>query len=333
MTRRRMVSVIVVGGLIAAGAVVIGRSAWSRGTARTLAHLRQQDGDGAALPGTFSPAQIEDLPPPVRRYFAFVLRDGQPVIARARLRWSGGFQSRPAAGWAPFTALQHFTTRPPGFVWEARIHMLPLLPVHVRDSYLGATGSMLGSIGGLVPVVDQRGTPELAQSALARWLGEAVWFPTALLPGGGVEWEAVDDSTARATVSDGDVRVSAEFRFASTGEITRMTAMRYRDVGGTAVLTPFEGSYGRYERRAGVMLPAEAEVAWVLPEGRFPYWRGSLESVEYEPYAAAAEVTAALPPAAATNRAEHIRRRTSATSPERARRSPAPPRSRPARTP
>ena len=81
------------------------------------------------MPGKFSPAQIEDLPPPVRRYFAFVLRDGQPVIARARLRWSGGFQSRPGAGWAPFTALQHFTTRPPGFTtrrifyaWSVQLH-------------------------------------------------------------------------------------------------------------------------------------------------------------------------------------------------------------------
>ena len=61
-----------------------------------------------------------------------------------------------------------------------------------------------------------------------------------------------------------------------------MTALRYRDVNGTAVLTPFEGRYERFERRAGVMRPAAAEVAWLLPEGRFAYWRGQPADVTYE---------------------------------------------------
>src|SRR5690606_1835390 len=125
--------------------------------------------------------------------------------------------------------------------------------------------TMLGRVAAVLPVVDQGSTPEMAESALARWLGEAVWFPTAFLPGGAIRWEQVDDRTARATVTDGRFRATADFHFASTGEIERMTAMRYRDVGGTAVLTPFEGSYGVYERRSGVMVPAEAEVAWQLP--------------------------------------------------------------------
>src|SRR5690606_9820859 len=96
-----------------------------------------------------------------------------------------------------------------------------------------------------------------------------------------VRWESVDDSTAIATVRDGDIHAMAEFHFAPTGEITRMTAMRYRDVNGTAVLTPFEGRYGEYEQRSGVMVPMEADVAWQLPEGEFPYWRGSPRDVEY----------------------------------------------------
>jgi hypothetical protein len=160
--------------------------------------------------------------------------------------------------------------------------MLPPVPVHIRDSYRGRTGAMLGRLGAVVPVVDEGGTPQIAESALGRWLGEAAWFPTALLPGGAVRWEAIDDSTARATVSDGEVRASAEFHFAPTGEIARVTMQRYRDVDGSAVLTPFEGEYAAYERRNGVMIPTRAEVAWLLPEGRFTYWRARPERIEYE---------------------------------------------------
>lgn len=226
-----------------------------------------------------------DLPEPVARYFAFALPSDPVRIRTARIRWTGEFQMRPGAGWSSFEAEQHFTASPPGFVWDARIHMAPLVPVRVRDGYVAGRGTMLGRVGGLVTVVDQGGTPEMAASALARWLGEAVWFPTALLPGAaqgeGVQWEALDDSTARATLSDGGTTISAEFHFAPTGEITGMTALRYRDVNGTGVLTPFEGRYRDYARRNGVMIPMSAEVAWLLPEGRFPYWRGQPVEVEY----------------------------------------------------
>ena len=284
MRRRVLVSGVLIGACVAGGAVAlaIGRSMWNRETARAVAALpgdtTRLDGGGEALPN----GMLDSLPPPVARYFARVLPAERRWIRAATVEWGGEFRMRPGGGWATFEAVQHFTSRPPGFVWDARIRMIPLTPVRVRDSYRSGAGTMRARVGGLVTVVDEGHTPEMAQSALARWLGEAVWFPTALLPGRGIHWEAVDDSTARATVTDGRVSATAEFRFAPGGEITRMTAMRYRDVEGAAVLTPFEGDYGEYVRHAGVRVPATAEVAWMLPEGRFPYWRGRLVRLDYE---------------------------------------------------
>jgi hypothetical protein len=287
------------GGLAAAAAAAVaaGGLVWRRATEQSVSGLMRRvmtEEDAAVAPsagrppavGTFSQARLDELPPPVARYFAFALPTGQRRIRAARIRWAGEFQLRPGGGWRPFTAEQHYTAEPPGFVWDAAIRMMPLVPMRVRDAYVSGDASMLGRMGGVVPIVDVGGTPEIASSALARWLGEAAWFPTALLPpdgpGDGVRWEPVDDSTARATVTDGATRVQAEFHFAHTGALTTMTAMRYRDVGGTAVLTPFEGSYGDYRRRDGLMIPMSAEVAWLLPEGRFPYWRGHPVEVHYE---------------------------------------------------
>lgn len=82
-------------------------------------------------------------------------------------------------------------------MWDARIRSAPLLDVRVRDSYLGGA-AMLGKLAGVVPVVDRAGSPELASGALLRYLAELPWLPMALLPGGGLSWQAVDDSTARA---------------------------------------------------------------------------------------------------------------------------------------
>jgi hypothetical protein len=275
------VAVLVAG---AALALASGASVWRRSSrhlvTRLLEGVSSQQGideETALVP--------DDLPAPVERYFAFALPSRMDRIYSARIRWTGEFQMRPGAGWSAFDAEQDFTAFPPGFVWDARIRMMPLVPVRVRDSYMAGQGTMLGKVGGLVTVVNQSGSPEMASSALTRWLGEAVWFPTALLPRAtrddGVQWEAIDDTTARATIRDGASEASADFHFAPTGEITSMTALRYRDVNGASVLTPFEGRYRDYERRDGIMIPMHAEVAWLLPKGRFAYWRGHPAEVRY----------------------------------------------------
>jgi hypothetical protein len=221
------------------------------------------------------------MPAPVARYFAFALLPGQPLVRTARLEWEGEFRLSPKGRWSPFRAEQHFTARPPAMAWDAAIRMAPLVNVRVRDRYLGGEGSMHVTVAGLVPVVDVHGTPEMAAGALARFLGESVWLPTALLPDEQLAWSAVDDGRARATLTDGAVIVSADFHFGPRGEVERVTGERYRDVDGRGVLTRWEGRLWDYERVHGVMVPRRGEVAWLLPEGPFAYWRGRLMAAEY----------------------------------------------------
>jgi hypothetical protein len=132
------------GALILAAALAFGiaRYAWNRATAGAIAGLLDDvhRGMDERKPGV-APTQLEELPAPVERYFTFALPHGQPRIRTARIRWSGEFQSRPGGGWEPFTALQHFTTEPPGFVWDAQIHMLPITYVRVRDAYQSGNGT------------------------------------------------------------------------------------------------------------------------------------------------------------------------------------------------
>jgi len=235
----------------------------------------------AAAPSTFDPSRLACLPAPVARYLAFALSPGQRIIARAHLRSSGTFAAKPNA-WAVFTAEQEVRTEPPEFVWHARIAMLPLIPVRVRDRYVGGEGSMRAAVAGLVPIVNQHGTPEMAAASLQRFLAEAAWYPTVLLPGEALSWSAIDDRTARVMLTDGPTTVSLDVTFGSAGEIETVSTMRYRDVKGTPVLTPWVGHHGDYQRLNGMMIPTSGEVAWVLPTGREPYWRGRLVSAMFD---------------------------------------------------
>lgn len=88
-------------------------------------------------------------------------------------------------------------------------------------------------------LVNQPGTPHTAESALQRFLGEAIWLPTTLRPSAGVTWSQFSADRATATLTDRDNRASIDFCFGNNGEITGCSALRYRDVGDHSVLTPW----------------------------------------------------------------------------------------------
>ena len=260
---------------------ILGGKSWKRQTAREIERLSTNASRSSSPAPRYDRASIAGLPAPVRRYFDLVLTDGQPVVARACIDWEGEFTMRPRR-WSPFTATQHYRVKPPGFVWDARIWMTGVLPVLVRDSYAEREGSLRAAIGGIVKVADERGTIDLARGELLRYLGEAVWFPTALLPCAGVTWTAINEHTATATLSDDEVTVSLDAHFGASGEIEAISALRPRLVAGVSVVTPWIAHVCNYTRRHGMLIPMRGEVEWQLPTGTLPYWKGRVVDVQYD---------------------------------------------------
>jgi len=131
--------------------------------------------------------------------------------------------------------------------------------------------------------VSQRDTPEVAAGELMRFLGEAAWYPTALLPSQGVRWQPVDDHSPLATLVDGSVSVSLVFQFGSDGLIeTVRSERRIRVVDARSVPTPWLGRWSDWQKLNGVRVPTRGEVAWLPPGGPLPYWRGELTGIRYE---------------------------------------------------
>lgn len=263
-----------------AGVIAVAGWRWRARTREAVARLRVP----ASPAARFSASELEGLPAPVRRYFLAVLREGQPVFRRARFSQEGDFLVNPKKnGWGPFTATEDFSSQPPGFVWDARIRMAPGVSVQVRDSFVEGTGSMHGSVLGLFPVVSVEGTPEIAAGALHRYLAEAVWFPTALLPSQGVVWTPIDERSARASLTAGGTTVGLDFRFGADGLVESVfTPERARDVDGHAVPTPWQGHFFDYEERGGMRIPLGGEVGWLLPEGPQVYWRGRITGAAFD---------------------------------------------------
>jgi uncharacterized protein DUF6920 len=264
----------------AASARLVAARRWNATSAALVRELEQRSAASTTRLGLS--AELAALPRPVQRYLRAALGDDPPTIQFARIEHAGEFLLKPPNEWRSFTSIQYIATQPPGFVWDARIRMAPGLDVTVRDALVAGRGSMLGRVAGIVTVVDVKDTPDITSGALHRYLAEAVWVPTALLPSAGVQWSAIDDSTARATLGVAQTSVSLDFHFGRDGLIERVfTPARMRDVAGRGVPTPWEGRFQRYERRGAFLVPVEGEVAWQLPEGRQAYWRGKVTDVRY----------------------------------------------------
>jgi hypothetical protein len=161
--------------------------------------------------------------------------------------------------------------------------MMPGLPVRVHDAYVAGEGILHASVLGLFTVADMRGTRAVAEGELMRFFAEAAWYPTALLPSQGVRWEPRDDRSAYATLTERDISITMLFTFDRRGLIETVRAeARGRTVGGEVIPTPWVGRHWNYEERNGMRVPLDGEVAWQLPEGEKPYWRGHITETDYE---------------------------------------------------
>lgn len=272
--------------LAAVGLSVYGDRRWrvaTRALASTLEACRI-DGKSTATPTHYDARELNGLPAPVQRYFRAVLKDGQPIIAAATIDVSGRFNLSPSGEqWKPFTSRQRVITRRPGFLWDARISMLPGMTVRVVDSYIAGLGLLHAAIQGLYSVARIHGEGEIAHGEFMRWLAEAAWYPTALLPSQGVRWEAVDEHSANATLVDGPITLALQFRFDDAGLIASFRAeARGSMVGKELVMAPWVGHWSNYQTQDGMRVPFTGEVAWMRPEGRKSYFVGSVSSLRFE---------------------------------------------------
>lgn len=254
--------------------IAAGMMSWNKDTAARTTLLAS----GTAV-AVVSPADFAALPPAVARYFARSLQDGRRRVRSAIATQHAEFFINGA--WRDLRATQHFRATPPGFVWDARIQMAPLMPASVRDAYVDGRGSMQASMFGLYTIVDQANLPELNAGALQRFLGEAIWIPTALLPSAAVRWSPRDDRSASVSITDHGLTVSLVFEFNSDGDVVRISGDRYKESNGAYTLQPWLITCGDHTERSGVRIPLSCEVAWAGRNGPEPYWRGRLVSIDY----------------------------------------------------
>ena len=221
--------------------------------------------------------QLDSLPARVARYLRWAIPEAHSMRL-VRIRQRGTLRTDVQSDrWMPFEAEHLVTPSPIGFLWNARVTVAPLLHVRVRDAYIDGSGSGHVSLMSAFRISAAADTPEINSGSLHRFLAEAVWCPVALLPSPKLRWSAIDANSAVATLTDHDISVSLEFRFAERGEVTAIyTPARWGTFGGKYEQKPWEGHFRDYERRNGFWVPREGDVGWYVDDEWRPVWKGTV---------------------------------------------------------
>jgi len=175
--------------------------------------------------------------------------------------------------------MSDYTTDPPAFIWHGSIEFIPFLSVKARDMLFGGKGAMLVKLLGLISIADASG-PEMNQASLVRYLSETIWFPTAFLSDY-IQWELLDNNSAKATVSVDGLTASAMFYFNESGELENFITERYYDEGGQLVLRTWSTPITEYKEINGIRMPSKGDAVWNLSSGDFKYIEVELTDIEY----------------------------------------------------
>jgi hypothetical protein len=105
-----------------------------------------------------------------------------------------------------------------------------LLPVRVEDHYAAGRGAVNVWALGILPVARARGL-DVDRSARGRLAIEAIWLPSALLPGRGVAWEGISNDRARVTLTIDGEEIPLTLTVGEAGGLREVTMLRHGDVG------------------------------------------------------------------------------------------------------
>jgi hypothetical protein len=214
-------------------------------------------------------AEAESLLERVRR---FAMPDGDVEARDVRFRQQGEMRLAPDAPWRPFRAEQWMSGSSIDFRWRAWFRMAPFAPVHVVDSFESGTGALSVTAFGLLPIAGGRG-PDFDRGEAMRGLAELPWRPFAFGRLANATWEAAGENPLRLAFDDGRTRASVELEADREGRVVGGSAIRPRTEGKSTVETKWSGSFGDYRTFRRIRVPTSAEVAWLLPDGPFTYWR------------------------------------------------------------
>lgn len=202
----------------------------------------------------FDPGMLEGLPEPARRYLAHAIGEGTPLASAVRLSMRGTLRLK---AWKTFSA-EEVIRGGRGFFWRAAVRP----GIRGYDALVDGEAAVRWKLFGLIPVLSASG-PDILRSAAGRYLAEAVWLPTLLLPQHGARWEPLDDGRAAVVLEAFGERARLELSMDESGRLRDLRLQRWgKPPGGSQGRYAFGGIVEEERRFDGFTIPVRMRIGW-----------------------------------------------------------------------
>lgn len=231
-------------------------------------------------PAMYDPLMVANLPEPARRFFNFAIKQGTPLLTVAEIDMGGEFSlgTRDNPNYQPMDARQILAT-PTGFVWKLK--MFGSVSVSGSDTGRWTRFRILC----LIPVARMGGDTNHARAAYGRYVAEAVfWTPAALLPGPSVAWEALDQDTARVTVTHNELSQAVDMKVDAKGRLVVVHFMRWTNANPEKKhrLQPFGGHLSDFREVQGFRIPFNVEAGNMFgTDEYFAFFKAKVTAVRF----------------------------------------------------
>ena len=223
---------------------------------------------------------ISHLPEIIQRWMKNSNAIGKPTITAVRLKQKGQMKTKPNGKWMHFTANQYFNIETPAFVWTTKVNTIFGDHIVGRDKLVNGEGEILIKLFGVIMIVNKAKNEKINQGAMLRFLAEMCWFPPAAL-NEYIEWEPINDTSAKVILTSGDKRVSGIYKFDIEGNILAFEAKRYFGGSKDSKLEKWVINIKDYKVFDGYKIPYKCKVTWKLKEGTFNWLDLEIIDLQY----------------------------------------------------
>ena len=228
--------------------------------------------------GVLTERDIQHLPAPVQRYLTYAGVLNKPKINRMRIVFTGEMRDR-GKDWFTFQSEQHnFFDEPTRlFFMKGQFFGITVPGYH---AYKNGSAAMQIKLFGLFPIVDVKGN-ELAKAETVTVFNDMCLMAPATLIDPRIQWEAIDNISAKAVFTNHGIRISAILQIDDQGRLTNFISDdRYAisDMKQYRFSTPLRD----YKNFNGYNVGTYGEAVWHYPEGEFVYGKFNLKEISYD---------------------------------------------------
>jgi len=230
-----------------------------------------------------APGSIVSVPEPVSRYLSRFAGGKRDPVMCVRIAHAGRFRYGRNGRWMKMGGEVFFSLALPAFVWRTTIIFAPGIWLETLDYYVGRAAGMNFSLFSVFPLQNGH-TEEVKAGALFRYFACIPLFPAILASSPFITWENVDESAAKAVISDRDVTAESFVRFDSQGRIESIESCQKanpdtgRPVPGHSLCR-----FSSWTETGGYRIPMQIESEIILPKGELVCAEYVITAVDFDP--------------------------------------------------